>query len=89
MALGASSGQVLKLIVAQAAVLAIVGVAIGIAGAFILTRILEGQLFGVTATDSTTFAAVSLVLSLAVLAASYIPAYRASKVDPATVLRYE
>ena len=88
-ALGAGRGKVLRLIVGQAMALAITGVAIGLVGAYILTRILAGQLFVITPTDSATYALVSVVLSCAVLAASYIPAYRAAKLDPAIVLRYE
>jgi putative ABC transport system permease protein len=89
MALGATHKQVLRLIIGQAIGLASIGVAIGIGGAFALTRILEGELFAIAATDPATFVIVSLVLGGSVLAASYFPAHRATKVDPAIVLRNE
>jgi putative ABC transport system permease protein len=66
-----------------------VGVAAGIAGSLVLTRTVESLLFGVTATDPLTFAAVILLLVAAALLACYIPARRATRVDPINTLRYE
>jgi putative ABC transport system permease protein len=89
MALGAARGRVLKLVVGQAMVHTIIGVIIGVGGAFASTRALAGQLFGVRATDPGTFVVVSLVLGVASFVASYIPARRATCVDPTVALRYE
>jgi putative ABC transport system permease protein len=88
-ALGAQTGDVLKLIVAQGGELAAVGVAIGLISAFALTRLMKTLLFGVSATDPLTFVAVSLLLSIMALLACYIPARRATKVDPLVSLRVE
>jgi putative ABC transport system permease protein len=89
MALGAQVTDVLKLILKQGMMLALLGEAIGLAGAFALTRLLRGLLFEVTPTDATTFVAVSGVLITVALLACYIPARRATKVDPLVALRYE
>jgi putative ABC transport system permease protein len=89
MALGARAGQVLVLVLGQAALTSAVGVAIGILGSLVLARWLQSQLFGVSPTDPATFIGVALLLTLVTLAACYIPARRATKVDPMIALRYE
>jgi len=89
MALGAQLKDVLQLIVKGGLVLSLIGVAIGVAGALALTRLLRSLLFGVTPTDAVTFIAVSLVLLFVALLACYVPARRATKVDPLVALRYE
>jgi putative ABC transport system permease protein len=89
MALGAERRAVLKLIVGEGMVLALIGVGIGWIGALVLTRLMSGLLFGITATDRMTYVGVSLLLAGVALLACYIPARRASKVDPMVALRYE
>jgi len=89
MALGAQMGSVIKLIMKSGLLIAVIGVAIGLAGAFALTRLMRSLLFAVEATDRVTFAGVSLCLLLIALLACYIPARRAAKVDPLVALRYE
>jgi predicted permease len=88
-ALGASAPDVLRLVLSQAMLTTVVGAVVGIAGSLVLTRAMQSLLFGVSATDPVTLAGVALLLGFAALLASYIPARRATKVDPMVALRYE
>jgi ABC-type antimicrobial peptide transport system permease subunit len=89
MALGAPSGSVLKMVLRQGIVLAIVGAVLGIGVALGLTRYLASMLYDVHANDPLTLLAVVVLLTLVALAACYIPARRAMRVDPMVALRYE
>jgi ABC-type antimicrobial peptide transport system permease subunit len=89
MAIGARSADVMRLVIGRAMLLAVIGVVLGLVGARLLTHLLSSQLFGVQATDLVTFAGVSGVLVLVALAASYLPARRATRVDPMIALRSE
>lgn len=88
-ALGAQQLDILKLVMKQGTKLALYGIAIGLAASMALTRLMASLLYQVSATDLTTFTVISLILALVAMAASYIPARRATKVDPIVALRYE
>ena len=89
LALGASTKSILSWLLGQGMRLTLVGVAVGLVGAFALTRLLRGLLFGIAPTDVRTYIALTLLLALVALLACYIPARRATKVDPLVALRYE
>ena len=89
LALGARARDVLVMVIRQGMSLVAIGVVLGVAGAFVLTRLMRSLLFEVGPTDSLTFVFVSLLLAAVGLIACYVPARRATKVDPLVALRYE
>jgi putative ABC transport system permease protein len=89
LAIGAQPRQVLLLVLRQGLLLTVIGVVIGLAAAFALTRLLSGLLFGVAAVDVSTFTTISLLLVIVSLLACYLPARRAMRIDPLQALRYE
>jgi predicted permease len=89
MALGAQRGDVLRSVMGEGAKLSLAGIALGMAGAFALMRILSGELYGVGTTDPLTFFSVAILVAAVALAACYVPARRAMRVDPMVALRYE
>jgi ABC-type antimicrobial peptide transport system permease subunit len=89
MALGASASKVLKMVLLQGLITSVAGVAIGLAGSFLLTRTMRSLLFEIGPNDPVTLVGVRLLLVLATMLASYLPARHTAKVDPMVALRYE
>lgn len=89
LALDATPGNILRLVVRQGMALAVIGVALGLGGAFALARLIRSLLFGVQASDPVTFVAIAALLAVIALVASYIPARRAAQIDPMVSLRWE
>ncbi|MFY9557228.1 MAG: FtsX-like permease family protein, partial [Blastocatellia bacterium] len=89
LALGANTHDIMQWVLKQGLWLTAIGVTVGLGAAFALTRLLRGLLFGVTPTDALTYVALALLLAFVALVACYLPARRATKVDPMIALRYE
>jgi len=89
LAVGATARQILGLVLRQGMLLTLAGVGIGIAGALALTRVMSGLLHGISATDAATFAAMLALFAVVAFIATYIPARRASRIDPTVAFRYE
>jgi putative ABC transport system permease protein len=89
MALGADAGVILRLVMGRGALLTAIGIAIGMAGAAVLTRVLQGVLYGVRATDPVTFGAMAIVLAVVAWGACLAPAFRAARSNPAVILSSE
>jgi ABC-type antimicrobial peptide transport system permease subunit len=89
MALGAERSSVFRLVLGEGMRLAVVGAVVGVVAALALTRLLAGMLYGVSAHDPLTYAAVALVLGIVAAVACWLPAWRATRVDPIVALRYE
>ena len=89
MALGAASHDVLRMVITEGLKLTVVGLGLGLGAAFALNRLIASQLFGVTATDPLTYGGVAMLLAMVAMAACYIPARRAARVDPMIALRRE
>ena len=88
-AVGAQARDILKLVIGQAILLTLIGIAVGVAAAIALTRLMESLLFEVSATDPLTFGVISGVLTGVALAACFVPARRAARIDPIIALRHE
>jgi putative ABC transport system permease protein len=89
MAMGAQRLDILKLIMSQGVFLIVLGIVIGLLGAYALTKVLASMLFGVSATEPGAFASIAVVLGVIALLACYMPARRATKIEPVEALRYE
>ena len=89
MALGAQSGDLLRLVIRQGMRLVVIGVALGLAGAAAISRVVSSLLFGVSPLDATAFVGVSMLLAVVAMLACYLPARKAMKVDPIIALKYE